>query len=295
MASRPTAARRGWIGDAWAQASSGVRRASVAMWVTALSLSALGVFGDLHHWWTDLQFVTNLVSSLAGALFGLPVALIVLKWLNAVEAEQRRRQDVVHLARIAVDDVVDNVDALTPDADRLAELDTVVSRLTHETFVGLSRREFSPALAAALTDWRDMRRLISATFVDTARGTAALHRADTEWRALRDQIGPLLRQYSLGWTSTPEAEVLNRIRAVSIEPLALTDDPREAVDMAVRRQSLQPIEDYYDDDVELGLTEMERHVDDVRAVVRDVIELRTAALTLQAVIQAEHLAGGGRG
>src|SRR5262249_40440546 len=151
------------------------------------------------------------LSSLASALFGLPVALIYLQRANAAEARDRRRQELVHLARIAVDDVVDNIDDITNDPDKLDDLFDIAKRLRRSKLTRFNRYRYSHDLAAGLVDWLSMSHLIHEVFVDPVAATAAVHRARTEWEALRDQIAPSLRQHGLNWTSTDDGQEVDRL------------------------------------------------------------------------------------
>jgi hypothetical protein len=263
------------------------------MWISGLAISAVGVTGDVKDWWEHLQFVNNLLSSLASALFGLPVALIYLQRANLAEARHRRRQELVHLARIAVDDVVDNIDDITNDPDKLAALRDVNARLNGTAFTRFRRHRYTPELAAVLDDWLKMSRLIREVFVDSISAMAAITRARAEWLALRDQIAPSLRPFELNWITTADGRLLDRLlHETSLENLTLREDPTTAVEKAIRDESTTPIEQYYNDAFEAGVAEMETHANEVYRAVRDVIALRAAALRLQSVIQAEHLSQG---
>ncbi|MFE4575729.1 hypothetical protein [Streptomyces chartreusis] len=61
----------------------------------------LGVYGDSHHWWDGRSFLTNLVSSFASLLFGVPTALVVLAHLSGMQAEAMERRAVQRSARQA--------------------------------------------------------------------------------------------------------------------------------------------------------------------------------------------------
>ncbi|MGW4086973.1 hypothetical protein ACWEGS_28475 [Streptomyces sp. NPDC004822] len=62
----------------------------------------LGVYGDSHHWWDGRSFLTNLVSSFASLLFGVPTALVVLTHLSGMQAEAMERRAVQRSARQAI-------------------------------------------------------------------------------------------------------------------------------------------------------------------------------------------------
>ncbi|GAA1828174.1 hypothetical protein GCM10009682_54110 [Luedemannella flava] len=287
MASDKAGRQRAWLRAVWGQASWRMRRLALTMWLGALAMTALGVVGDLLRWWEHLQFVMNLVSSLAGALFGLPVALIYLQRANAVEARHRRRQDLVLLARRAVEDMVDHVSAITYDPDKLDELTEVIDRLTPQAFAGADGFDNGSTLDQLLVDWQQVRRLIPQIFVDDVAGHAAISRAESEWTGLRDGLGPELREHGLHWTTTPQAQTLDGLRSLSLDGLVVGDELIEAIERAVRLRSFWDY-DANAAEVELPLAGMEEYVRDVAQVVRSVDEVHTAALQLQAVIREEH-------
>ncbi|NUW38406.1 hypothetical protein HTZ77_44480 [Nonomuraea sp. SMC257] len=76
----------------WRSTAQVVRRAVVSMWAVGMLLATAGWFGDRHGYWSDKPFTTNLVSSLTGAMFGIPVALMVIQRISgrqATHAESR--------------------------------------------------------------------------------------------------------------------------------------------------------------------------------------------------------------
>ncbi|WP_146228473.1 hypothetical protein [Streptomyces sp. CG 926] len=65
--------------------------------------TVLGVYGDAHGWWEDRGFLTNLTSSLASAMFGIPTALLVLSHLGNAQAEALQRRQVRRRAQREVE------------------------------------------------------------------------------------------------------------------------------------------------------------------------------------------------
>jgi hypothetical protein len=60
---------------------------------------AAGVYGDHRGWWEHRSFLTNLVSSLASVMFGIPTALLILGHLSNAQAEALQKQQVRRRAR----------------------------------------------------------------------------------------------------------------------------------------------------------------------------------------------------
>jgi ABC-type xylose transport system permease subunit len=53
-----------------------VKRASLGLVAAGVALLVVGILGDSQGWWQSRPFLTNIVSTLAGACFGLPVLLL---------------------------------------------------------------------------------------------------------------------------------------------------------------------------------------------------------------------------
>lgn len=53
----------------------------------------LGAIGDSNGFWVERPFLTNLVSSLAGASFGIPVAILVLQQVSMRQAKVAELRD----------------------------------------------------------------------------------------------------------------------------------------------------------------------------------------------------------
>lgn len=59
---------------------------------------ALSAWGDATGFWSDKPFLTNMVSALAGAFFGIPFALVVLQRLAMDQANRVERAGAQRLA-----------------------------------------------------------------------------------------------------------------------------------------------------------------------------------------------------
>jgi hypothetical protein len=81
----------------WRSVSPVLRLFAIWSFVVGLVLVALGTVGDIRGWWPHAPFLTNLASSVTGACFGIPVALVVLQRLAAVQSEVNDRNSVRRL------------------------------------------------------------------------------------------------------------------------------------------------------------------------------------------------------
>ena len=79
-------------------------------------LLALGTWGDAAGFWTSKPYLTNVVSALTGAAFGVPLALVVLQRIAASEADSREARVTRRLAARVSEDFAKSVEALAPAA-----------------------------------------------------------------------------------------------------------------------------------------------------------------------------------
>jgi hypothetical protein len=85
------------------------------MWTLSAVLIAVGIAGDIENWWSDLPFLSNLSSSAAGALFGIPLAIVFFQRIIHAEDESRERRDMLRLAQRSAGDLLAEVVQLFPD------------------------------------------------------------------------------------------------------------------------------------------------------------------------------------
>ncbi|MEJ8640009.1 hypothetical protein [Streptomyces sp. MS2.AVA.5] len=100
------------MGELWARWGDAPR---VVRWVVVGCLVAgsaglvVGILGDFNGFWDDKAFSTNLVSSVIGLLFGVPLALLVLSYLTEAQAEDRELKQCRRYAEKTVETFLDNL------------------------------------------------------------------------------------------------------------------------------------------------------------------------------------------
>jgi len=85
--------------------------------VAGCCLLALGIAGDANAWWSDAPFLTNVLSSVAGAMFGIPIALLILPLLADDLAKHSERRAVTNLATAIVESLSSTFAAVVEDPD----------------------------------------------------------------------------------------------------------------------------------------------------------------------------------
>lgn len=79
----------------WQSINQRVKLFAASMWLVGVVALAAGMVGDARHWWSSQPFLTNVVSSLTGFLFGVPFALVVLSRLTSVQRDHVSRGQVL--------------------------------------------------------------------------------------------------------------------------------------------------------------------------------------------------------
>jgi len=81
-----------WAKRAWDDTDPSVRVLSAVMCLLGVGLVVLGLIGDAHDWWKDQPFLTNVMSSVTAALFGIPFALVILGRIAKARASREEGQ-----------------------------------------------------------------------------------------------------------------------------------------------------------------------------------------------------------
>jgi hypothetical protein len=279
----------GWLARTWIETSPGLRSACLIMWAGGLIGSVLGTLGDLLGWWYAWPFLTNLASSLVGALFGVPIALIVLQRIAATETHRQTRREVVRLARITVDELRDELTGLSPDLGLLSRLTNDLRVLTDDLVPSTSRCRYGPELEKVLSAWCEVHATWPCALVDEATAAGILARASVQWRYFRDHIGQGLRQYR-AWPGGPAVEATGRLIAVA--PVhyrarrEMDDDLAAAARLALSARSVDPLVRLYGggDAVLAGVAD---HIEEVAVGVHTTADLITAVNELATEIWAD--------
>src|SRR5438067_6629877 len=85
--------------EEWETVSPPLRTLAQAMMMTGGLAAVVGVAADAAGVWSRFPFLTNLASSATAALFGMPIALLVLQRVSKLQEEARERVDLQGQAR----------------------------------------------------------------------------------------------------------------------------------------------------------------------------------------------------
>lgn len=81
----------------WQTAHPTLRRIAVVLALIGLALAAGGVYLDSRGWWSSRPFLTNLASSVIGALVAIPLAVIVISDLTERSTRHRNQVELKNL------------------------------------------------------------------------------------------------------------------------------------------------------------------------------------------------------
>jgi hypothetical protein len=91
------------VRNSWKQATRPLKVLVVTLPLIGGCLLALGLAADQFDWWTTRQFLTNLLSGMTSACFGIPFALLILASFAAHQAAQVQRANARSLFDGAID------------------------------------------------------------------------------------------------------------------------------------------------------------------------------------------------
>jgi hypothetical protein len=95
---------------------------TVALWALGACLAILGVFGDARGWWTPRPFLTNVVSGLTTASFGIPVALLVLGELATRQRSHAQQYDYIGRLRTQIRETASAIQRVPRAADEVLRI-----------------------------------------------------------------------------------------------------------------------------------------------------------------------------
>ena len=267
--------RSGWIRRTWSDTSRGLRWASIVMWAIAVVSTAAGALGDVRGWWTAWPFMTNLASSLSGALFGVPIALIVLEQIAVGETSRRERASLLRFAALTIDGMAAELEGLGRGAGPLHDLAESLRLLTQEMSgtTGWNRRD--PRFDQAISSWTSARTVWQDSAIDRVHLQLVIARATSQWRFFRDHLGPQLTLQGVAWTAAPDGGSVGQLLGVVVRDYRCSDDD-------IGRGPAGPD---VDGDIDGTLMAMEEDAETMMASARAVTRLRTAVASLAQTIR----------
>jgi hypothetical protein len=259
----------------WRETPAGLRVLWLVLWSAGAVLLGLGWWGDQAGFWSSKPFVTNVFSSLTAALFGVPLALIVLQRLGVTQAEAVEARAARRLAAKVVRDLASAAPALHPGPPgdlRAAEAGLLkVERAAQEAL-----RQGDGNLPALLTDGtldEALARFRSA--IGPGRQIVpAVAEVSAQWSFLSTTVRSRLLETGGAWLAAPLAARIDGIvKLLTADPYL--DGWLRDLDMAIRRFQADPATALRDlwTQLEIGyeLAEAVGQLDDLAAEASRVI------------------------
>jgi hypothetical protein len=97
----------------WNETGGTLKKTWIFLWASGVILLTFGEWGDSNGFWTNKPYLSNTFSSLTGAAFGVPVALVVLQRIAASEADAGEARAARRMASRVSADLAATVGALT--------------------------------------------------------------------------------------------------------------------------------------------------------------------------------------
>ncbi|GAA4718956.1 hypothetical protein [Phytohabitans rumicis] len=169
----------------------------MALWASGTLLAASGVVGDRREWWTEQPFLTNLVSSITGACFGIPIALLVLQALSAAHAERLEMRSTARLALRTVKNMCRSSRRLLPngESEGAGHIKTALSELRSISIIEPLRYK---GIADIRTLEQAMMRIVTC-FPEKGDLTVSVHELQRTWDFLVSDIRYRLAELDLPW------------------------------------------------------------------------------------------------
>ncbi|MEU9481141.1 hypothetical protein [Streptomyces sp. NPDC048191] len=199
------------VSNWWRRKPGSIRWAVFTCLPAGIVLLALGWYGDGHGWWNNRAFVTNVVSSFTGLMFGIPFAVLVLSRLSKDQAEAAAREESIAQARTAVDEFfgawwtgIKRADARTMN-DRVGEWRAAnrqllqILRLSETGPRDIDERRQTAAQIDQFVQERDAAR---AAVFDTGRRSEWITLIVRSWRRLDEDVRPQMQRAGLPWISS---------------------------------------------------------------------------------------------
>jgi hypothetical protein len=221
----------------WARISRTTRILLLALLVLGLGLLAAGLTADHYGWWATRPFLTNVISGLTSACFGVPFALLVLSSLTSMEDSQRQRQraealrdeafsaleaSIRRVGSSRADPRIDlSLDSLTVPA--LAAADQLRGNLPlRQRDVDNPAALARPALVGCLRSLIELQAYLGENFSWRVDMEEHWESAREDWRFLNNQVKPRLYEVRLGWFRPDAAARLGTILSDPTHPLIAT-------------------------------------------------------------------------
>jgi hypothetical protein len=180
----------------------------LGLWCLGVLALIAGVWGDTTGWWTDRNFLANLASSITGALFGIPFALVVIGYITARQGDERERREATRQASQLAHELANDARHLIRDTPAGVGALGLALRQAREALERFARGQEAEAqtVRRAYTLWHEVISPRAATQL-------SFDRMLYTWRALKDDARPRLARVDVAWLDRELVDLLDHILA----------------------------------------------------------------------------------
>lgn len=214
-----------------------MKKLVVVLWCFAGILLGVGVAGDITQWWEHYPFLTNIVSSLAAACFGVPVALVAIQQVYEYQATVKAERTAARRIHALTSGIQSGVDALVAHVERDGGLVRLAFNVKNDLYdvKELSRERISLTRVLNRDDRMEVRSLIEK--LDSINETMEQRfgaRYVGYHRRLEDQWEELQAEVSATPATTPLSVATRRrftalLEATSIDGVRLSQQLNDCV------------------------------------------------------------------
>jgi hypothetical protein len=232
-----------WLRGVWRETPGGLRVLWLVLWGVDAALLGAGWWGDQAGFWSTKPFITNVFSSLTAALFGVPLALIVLQRVVLTQAETVAARAAQRLAAKVVEDLVVAVAKLCPvpvsDVRNVEAELLMVERAAQETIRRWDRNQDEDSLSAlrGLVDNGTLDKALEGfrSVIRPGRQTVpVVAEISAHWSFLHTTVRSRLLEAGRTWLAPPlAAQIDEMVRRLTTDPYL--DGWLRDLDMAVGR------------------------------------------------------------
>jgi len=190
----------GW----WRDYNPALRAAAITLWLFGIAFAMLGALGDSRGWWAGRPFATNLVSSLVGACFGIPIALIVIQRLAANQLEMVERRSAMRHALRTMQDFIDTASRLVKHDPRTHHIQEPLIRNIREVHHGLQSAASKDEIGFA--ELKELERTAQKAEVEIGTWIphygeyqSLVHSCNSTWTLMSTDVRSRLSENGLPW------------------------------------------------------------------------------------------------
>ncbi|TDD98099.1 hypothetical protein [Actinomadura rubrisoli] len=185
----------------WSNLDSLMKVTWVTLWIIGAILVFLGLWGDNTGFWEGKSFSTNLISSMTGAAFGIPLALIFLQGLTARQTELLEMHSAKRLAHQVAQEIVQNSIELMPSgieevenvSENLAAMSSEIREIAKDRHDQEEASRIHQELSNIVTNWHQL------CIIPGGTATEGLYEIEQQWSYFKQEVYARIVEIKGAW------------------------------------------------------------------------------------------------